>query len=100
VHDHPTLPMIWKTRNSTDVVALTQDPRQSSHFRTTSLDTCAIGQGQESVVDHMLRVRGIDGMRVADASVMPVIPHGNTNAPTIMIAERAADLVCGVSTPP
>jgi choline dehydrogenase len=62
--------------------------------------TCAIGEGQESVVDHMLRVHGIDGIRVADASVMPVIPHGNTNASTIMIAEKAADLVCGVSTAP
>ena len=40
-----------------------------------------------------LRVRGIEGLRVADASVFPVVPGGNTNAPTIMVAERAADLV-------
>ncbi|MGE2816970.1 GMC family oxidoreductase [Mycobacterium heidelbergense] len=59
--------------------------------------TCAMGQGQASVVDPTLRVHGIDGIRVADASVMPVVPHGNTNAPTIMIAEKASDLILGIS---
>ena len=53
--------------------------------------TCAIG----SVVDSELRVLGVDGLRVVDASVMPVVVRGNTNAPTIMIAERAADLIRG-----
>ena len=48
-----------------------------------------------SVVDAELRVLGIDGLRVVDASVMPTITRGNTNAPTIMIAERAADLLRG-----
>lgn len=51
--------------------------------------TCGIGH----VVDHELKVLGVDGLRVADASVMPTVVRGNTNAPTIMIAEKAADLV-------
>ena len=55
--------------------------------------TCAIG----SVVDAELRVKGLDGIRVVDASVMPAVPRGNTNAPTIAIAERAADLAKGVT---
>ena len=51
--------------------------------------------GEDAVVDSQLRVHGLDGLRVVDASVMPVIPGGNTNAPTIMVAERASDLIRG-----
>jgi choline dehydrogenase len=58
-----------------------------SDFHPTS--TCAIG----SVVDASLCVYGVEGLRVVDASVMPDITRGNTNAPVIMIAERAADLI-------
>ncbi|WP_424183439.1 GMC family oxidoreductase [Actinokineospora sp. G85] len=57
--------------------------------------TCAMGSGETSVVDPHLRVRGVEGLRVVDASVFPVIPRGNTNAPTVMLAEKAADLVSG-----
>ena len=52
-----------------------------------------MGSDQDAVVDEQLRVRGVEGLRVVDASVMPVVPRGNTNAPTIAIAERAADLI-------
>jgi choline dehydrogenase len=55
--------------------------------------TCAMGTGPEAVCDAQLKLRGIDGLRIADASVMPRIVGGNTNAATIMIGEKAADLI-------
>jgi choline dehydrogenase len=58
--------------------------------------TCKMGSDDASVVDPELRVHGVEGLRVADASVMPTIVCVNTNAASIMIGERAADLVRGV----
>jgi choline dehydrogenase-like flavoprotein len=57
--------------------------------------TCAMGGEDDpvAVVDSRCRVRGMENLRVIDASVMPVVPRANTNIPTIMLAERAADLV-------
>lgn len=57
--------------------------------------TCAMGTGEDAVLDAELRVRGVDGLRVVDASSMPALIRGNTNAPVIMIAEKAADLILG-----
>jgi choline dehydrogenase-like flavoprotein len=57
--------------------------------------TCRMGSDKDSVVDPQLRVRGVDGLRVADASVMPAIIRGHTHAPSVLIGEKAADLIRG-----
>ncbi|MEZ5861572.1 MAG: GMC oxidoreductase [Geminicoccaceae bacterium] len=57
------------------------------------ISTCRMGTGPDAVVDPELRVRGIEGLTVADASIMPTMVSGNTNATCIMIGEKAADLV-------
>ncbi len=67
--------------------------RRKGHCLYHAVGTCRMGADEAAVVDHELRLRGVEGLRVADASVMPVIPRGHTDTPTVMIAEKAADLI-------
>ena len=59
--------------------------------------TCRMGEDDQAVVDSQLRVKGVDGLRVVDASVFPNIPGANINAAVIMVAERASDLIRGLT---
>jgi choline dehydrogenase len=77
-------------QSDTDIMAYLRQYAQAMYH---PVGTCKMGHDPMAVVDDRLRVHGIDGLRVVDASVMPNIVSGNTNAPTIMIAEKAADMI-------
>ena len=78
---------------TTEDAALLEYIRETGQTAWHTVGTCAMGGAPDSVVDECLRVRGVDGLRVIDISVMPTIASSNTNAPAIMIGEKGADLV-------
>jgi choline dehydrogenase len=85
----------------TDDADLEADIRRRLMLIYHPVGTCRMSDtAPDAVVDSRLRVHGLEGLRVIDASVMPVIPGGNTHAPTVMIAERAADLILGADVLP
>jgi len=73
--------------------ALMDYARETGQTSWHAISTCRMGRGADDVVDHELKVHGIDRLRVIDSSIMPNMPSSNTNAPSIMIGAKGADLV-------
>jgi choline dehydrogenase len=89
----------YKPRETSPGPDVQSDEALRNHVRINGstiyhpVGTCKMGTDAMAVVDSRLRVRGVDGLRVVDASIMPTICGGNTNAPTIMIGEKGADMI-------
>ncbi len=99
IAEQPALQPYVVSRDLSLAVDIASDDELLDYVRRTGVSnqhptsTCAMGNGPNTVVDPRLRVHGIAGLRVADASIMPVVVGGNTNAPTIMIGEKAAAMI-------
>jgi choline dehydrogenase len=77
----------------TSDAALTEDLRNRGVSNLHPVGTCRMGRGSDAAVDPRLRVHGLRGLRVIDASIMPQVVGGNTNAPSIMIGEKGAAMI-------
>lgn len=86
---------IWPGKDVISDEALDEAIRRDSETLYHPVGTCKMGSDNLAVVDNELRVHGTQGLRVVDASIMPTLIGGNTNAPTIMIAEKASDMILG-----
>lgn len=83
-----------QVQSDAEIIEYIRNTAQSAYHPA---GTCKMGRDELAVVDEQLRVHGIEGLRVVDASIMPTIVNGNTNATIIMIAEKASDLIRGIS---
>jgi choline dehydrogenase len=97
VLDHCRGELLAAEAASDDEATLRALTRRRANTVFHPVGTCKMGNDESAVVDARLRVRGVEALRVVDASIMPTIVGGNTNAPTIMIAEKAADLIRGLA---
>jgi choline dehydrogenase len=100
-----TAPLAQYTQVAHNAPASDSDADIEAYIRHTGqtiyhpTSTCRMGVDDMAVVDPQLRVRGVEGLRVVDASIFPSVPRGNTNAPTIAVAEKASDLILGRAAP-
>jgi choline dehydrogenase len=97
-----TLPEAMPGADAQSDEALEAFIRSTGEITQHPVGTCRMGADGDpmAVLDAELKVRGVEGLRVADASVMPNVPGGNTNAPAIMVGEKAADLIRGKALAP
>lgn len=93
---------VWPGKAASSDEELLEHARQSGNTTYHPVGTCRMGPADQSdsVVDDQLRVHGIEGLRVADTSIMPTMPAANTNASALMIGEKAADMILGKEPPP